>query len=204
MKAQVKKPKIWTETGLKALGRLFKEQRERMDQSLDSIAALIEERTGQPFTKKNLSNLERASGEPKWRTLAIIAAAEIFTDPVTGRPISASDMADIAAETYFQGQDKEEFMALIGNRSAQILQSTDNNECMLFDLPYQGNTYQVAIIQPQQAPLEKSTIKILKEWYAVQSCPPSGLCCTRFRMLTDGKRRWTESVEVPMHYCSSS
>lgn len=94
-----KKPKFWTKTGLQALGRLVKQSREKTKLSQRGISALIEERTGHYVSDTSLGDIERATKEPKWNTLAAIAAAE-FCFKSDGSPYTVDDFSNIASESY--------------------------------------------------------------------------------------------------------
>lgn len=92
-----KKPKLWTRKGLQALGDLMLAARERLKLSQRGVSALIEERTDCYVSDKSLSDIERGNKEPKWNTLAIIAAAEFVLKP-DGKPYTVEELSAIACE----------------------------------------------------------------------------------------------------------
>lgn len=93
------KPKLWTECGLKELGKVIKQSRVAKGWSLRELEAYIEEFTGHKITNSTLSGLERANREPNWNTLAIVAAAQ-FCLKEDGRPYTVEEFCDIASECY--------------------------------------------------------------------------------------------------------
>lgn len=93
-------PKVWTERGLKKLGQIIRISRENQRLSLDEMADIVLRRTGRSISKKTLGNIENGVGEPKYNTLAIIAAVKIVVDG-QGKYLSIEDFMDIASEVEF-------------------------------------------------------------------------------------------------------
>lgn len=74
---QLKKNKnlLWTKAGLTKLGKIIRASRERQSLALVEAVALIERRTGLSVGFRTLASVETAITEPKFNTLAAIAAA---------------------------------------------------------------------------------------------------------------------------------
>jgi transcriptional regulator with XRE-family HTH domain len=66
---------LMTKTGCQNLGALLEKARRSKGWSLDRLVDFIRESTGETLSKAALSTLERGTVEPKFNTLAIIAAA---------------------------------------------------------------------------------------------------------------------------------
>jgi transcriptional regulator with XRE-family HTH domain len=67
--------------------------------SLDDLSEYIRTKTGGYFVaKQTLSRLENGSTEPKWNTIAILAASQLLRHPVTGVPYKPEDYFAIACE----------------------------------------------------------------------------------------------------------
>jgi transcriptional regulator with XRE-family HTH domain len=64
-----------TKNGLDALGKVLKHYRTVHNFSMDKLVAYINEKTGCFISKAAISDLERGNTEPKWDTLAILAAS---------------------------------------------------------------------------------------------------------------------------------
>jgi transcriptional regulator with XRE-family HTH domain len=94
---------LMTERGKKDLGELLKLSREALGMSLDDLMIHIANATGHRLSKSAISDLENGKTDPRWNTLAIIAAAKHALDPVTGRPLSPPDMFNIACECNDRG-----------------------------------------------------------------------------------------------------
>jgi len=91
---------ITTEKGKKSLGRVLKHFREANGWSIDRLIAEIDDATGYSMSKSAISELERGNTDPKWNTLAIIAGTGYIKDPVTGNPLTTSDLFKIACEDF--------------------------------------------------------------------------------------------------------
>ncbi len=92
------RPKFWTRRGLRFLGSLIRQAREKNNWSLEDLSGHIYEATGEKPSKKTLGNVENAVGEPKYNTIAAIAALRFALDP-DGNPLTEFDFIDIASET---------------------------------------------------------------------------------------------------------
>lgn len=64
-----------TKRGLETLGKVLKKHREDNNLSMDKLVAEINVKTGCFISKAAISDLERGNTEPKWDTLAILAAS---------------------------------------------------------------------------------------------------------------------------------
>ncbi|MCS6814291.1 MAG: helix-turn-helix domain-containing protein [Cyanobacteria bacterium] len=100
----VKAVPIITERGCKSLGQLIKRFREAPKPgfpkgwSLDEFVAEIQQETGFTISKSTLSKLERGHSEPKWDTLAILAATGFLVNAKTGEPLTTAQLFEIACE----------------------------------------------------------------------------------------------------------
>lgn len=104
----VNKPRLWTKKGLQDLGALIKRSRLHLGQSQGKsklsqrdLEEYIYERTGCRVHNTTLSGIERASQEPSWNTIAILAAAGFIVHE-DGTPYSAEELSAIASETFFK------------------------------------------------------------------------------------------------------
>ena len=91
---------LWTKAGLERLGKIVAVARNALGWSQREAIRAIAEKTGRTISDKTLSNLENGVGEPKYSTLAIVAAAELVRDAETGRVLTVRDFCDIAAEEW--------------------------------------------------------------------------------------------------------
>lgn len=114
------KPKLWTEKGLKELGRLIKQSREAKGWSLRDLEEHLRTHIGY-VSNSTLSGLERANHEPKWNTLAIIAAAQ-FCLKADGTPYTVDEFSDIASECYQEKNAIFQKIELIHRPSATLYQ----------------------------------------------------------------------------------
>lgn len=98
--------KIWTKHGLKALGAILREARKARGWSQRDLSQFVYERTGHKVSDRSIGNLENNTGEPKYNTVALIAAAGFVINPSTGKPFTEDDFIDIACEVLdpFTGQ----------------------------------------------------------------------------------------------------
>ncbi|MFP4336989.1 MAG: helix-turn-helix domain-containing protein [Halothece sp.] len=90
---------LTTEKGKKTLGLLLKYFREQQGWSLDELAEQIEVKTGYKLSKSTISQLERGNNEPKWNTLAILAATGYLVNPSSGQPLKTAELFEIACES---------------------------------------------------------------------------------------------------------
>ncbi|WP_181256801.1 helix-turn-helix domain-containing protein [Merismopedia glauca] len=95
---------LWTRAGLERLGKIVAQARNARGWSQREAIRLIAEKTGRTISDKTLSNLENGVGEPKYSTLAIVAAAELVRDAETGRVLTVHDFCDIASEEWIPAQ----------------------------------------------------------------------------------------------------
>ncbi len=93
-----KKYKFWTKAGLSDLGALIRSSRESKHLPLRNAAQLISQNAGVEISYRTLASVENASGEPKFNTLAAIAAAEFVE--IDGRKLNIFDFIAIASETF--------------------------------------------------------------------------------------------------------
>jgi transcriptional regulator with XRE-family HTH domain len=91
------KPMLITKPGCRNLGALLEKGRRARGWSLDTLVDFIQNTTGETLSKAALSTLERGTVEPKFNTLAIIAAAGYVVNP-EGIPYSLQDLWLIACE----------------------------------------------------------------------------------------------------------
>ena len=77
--------------GREKLGKVLKFHREALGLSMDKFVAEIEKTTGRSVSKAAISDLERGNTEPKWDTLAILAASGFF-------PYTVEELFAIATE----------------------------------------------------------------------------------------------------------
>lgn len=90
---------VITEKGKKSLGQVLKYFREAQDWSLDDLFIEIHRVTGYTISRSAISQLERGLTDPKWNTLAILAATGYMIHPATGQPLTTTDLFAIACET---------------------------------------------------------------------------------------------------------
>ncbi len=88
-----------TDKGRKCLGQVLKHFRAARGWSMDDLFMEINRVTGCTVSKATISELERGNTEPKWNTLAILAATGYMTHPATGKPLTTTDLFAIACET---------------------------------------------------------------------------------------------------------
>jgi transcriptional regulator with XRE-family HTH domain len=86
-----------TENGKKALGTVLKYFREKKGWSMDDLIIEVNKVTGYKVSKSTISQLERGNADPKWNTLAVLAAAEFITDK-EGHFLNTNDLFAIACE----------------------------------------------------------------------------------------------------------
>jgi len=91
---------LTSEKGKKTLGHVLKRFREINGWSMDDLVEQIRQETGQSLSKSSISELERGNTEPKWNTLAILAATGYMKNPVTGRRLKTNELFEIACETF--------------------------------------------------------------------------------------------------------
>lgn len=91
------RPKFWTQRGLRFLGSLIRQAREKNGWSLEDLSRHIYQATGEKPAKKTLGNLENGVGEPKYNTIAAVAALRFVVDPEE-KPLTEFDFIDIASE----------------------------------------------------------------------------------------------------------
>lgn len=98
--------KIWTKRGLEALGEILREARKARGWSQRDLSQFVYQQTGHKVSDRSIGNLENNTGEPKYNTVAVIAAAGFVINPATGRPFSEDDFINIACEVLdpFTGQ----------------------------------------------------------------------------------------------------
>lgn len=114
------KPLFWTKDGLTALGQTIRSARERRGLTLVEAANLIKEVTGRAVGFRTLASVETAIGEPKFNTLAAIAAAGFVE--VGGRRLNISDFIKIASEC-FEAIDMNALAQLINDHLQQTGQT---------------------------------------------------------------------------------
>jgi transcriptional regulator with XRE-family HTH domain len=88
-----------TDKGRKYLGQVLKHFRTARRWSMDDLLVEINRVTGFTVSRATISELERGNNEPKWNTLAILAATGYMIHPATGKPLSTTDLFAIACET---------------------------------------------------------------------------------------------------------
>ena len=99
-----KKVFIITEQGCRNLGQIIRQFRESpkpnspLGWSLDEFVAEIQRETGFLLSKSTLSKLERGHSEPKWDTLAILAATGFILNSRTQQPFTTAELFAIACE----------------------------------------------------------------------------------------------------------
>jgi transcriptional regulator with XRE-family HTH domain len=86
-----------TEKGKKSLGTTLKYFREQKDWSMEDLITEVSNATGYKVSKSTISQLERGNADPKWNTLAVLAAAEFITDK-KGTPLTTNELFAIACE----------------------------------------------------------------------------------------------------------
>jgi transcriptional regulator with XRE-family HTH domain len=91
------KPMLITKLGCTNLGILLEKARRARGWSLDTLVDFIQQSTGETLSKTALSTLERGTVEPKFNTLAIIAAAGYVVNS-EGISYSLQDLWLIACE----------------------------------------------------------------------------------------------------------
>lgn len=98
--------KIWTKRGLEALGEILREARKARGWSQRDLSQFVYQQTGHKVSDRSIGNLENNTGEPKYNTVALIAAAGFVINPATGRPFTEDDFINIACEVIdpFTGQ----------------------------------------------------------------------------------------------------
>lgn len=87
-----------TDKGRKSLGQVLKYFRTGKGWSMDDLLLEINKKTGFTVSRATISELERGNNEPKWNTLAILAATGYAIHPATGKPLSTTDLFAIACE----------------------------------------------------------------------------------------------------------
>lgn len=98
-------PELWTDEGLKVLGRLMKESRERLGLTQPQMLAYIElmtEARGLNFapSKGTLSRMESARVMPSHNMVVSIAAALYLREPVTQRILTEREILLTASGLY--------------------------------------------------------------------------------------------------------
>lgn len=88
-----------TDKGRKYLGQVLKHFRTSRSWSMDDLLSEINRVTGFTVSRATISELERGNNDPKWNTLAILAATGYMIHPATGKPLSTTDLFAIACET---------------------------------------------------------------------------------------------------------
>lgn len=88
-----------TDKGRKYLGQVLKHFREAQGWSLDDLFIKIHMVTGYTISRSAISQLERGLTDPKWNTLAILAATGYMIHPATLKPLTTTDLFAIACET---------------------------------------------------------------------------------------------------------
>lgn len=96
-----------TKPGCRNLGTLLEKGRRARGWSLDTLVDFIQNSTGETLSKAALSTLERGTVEPKFNTLAIIAAAGYVVNS-EGIPYSLQDLWLIACEMLALDNQKDE------------------------------------------------------------------------------------------------
>lgn len=90
---------VITEKGRKSLGQVLKHFREAKGWSMDDLFSEIHRVTGFTVSRSAISEIERGNTEPKWNTLAILAATGYMKNPATGKALTTTDLFAIACET---------------------------------------------------------------------------------------------------------
>jgi transcriptional regulator with XRE-family HTH domain len=86
------------------LGKIVAQARNARGLSQREAIRFIAEKTGRTIADKTLSNLENGVGEPKYSTLAIVAAAELVRNAQTKKALTVRDFCEIAAEEWIPAQ----------------------------------------------------------------------------------------------------
>lgn len=91
--------KLWTKRGLTVLGKTIRAARIAKGWSLDTASEATQLATNgrAKISKKTIGNVENGIGEPKYNTLAAIAAAGFVVNSA-GHPLTEADFIDIACE----------------------------------------------------------------------------------------------------------
>ena len=103
--------KIWTKRGLEALGEILREARKARGWSQRDLSQFVCQKTGYKISDRSIGNLENNTGEPKYNTVALIAASGFVINPATGMPFTEDDFINIACEVLdpFTGQYCEHY-----------------------------------------------------------------------------------------------
>lgn len=88
-----------TDKGRKSLGQVLKHFRTAKRWSMDDLLIEINRVTGFTVSRATISELERGNNEPKWNTLAILAATGYMIHSATGKPLTTTELFAIACET---------------------------------------------------------------------------------------------------------
>jgi len=117
--------KIWTKRGLEALGEILREARKARGWSQRDLSQFVYQQTGHKVSDRSIGNLENNTGEPKYNTVAVIAAAGFVINPATGRSFSEDDFINIACEVLdpFTGQYCQFGESSLNHNKARISQS---------------------------------------------------------------------------------
>lgn len=128
--------KIWTKRGLEALGEILREARKARGWSQRDLSQFVYQRTGHKVSDRSIGNLENNTGEPKYNTVALIAAAGFVINSATGKPFTEDDFINIACEVLdpFTGQ-----YCQLGESSLSQNRARDSQSGLLPSLPVANN-----------------------------------------------------------------
>lgn len=111
------KAKIWTREGLIKLGRIIKHSRESHRLNLRDASQLISKNTEINVAYSTLGAVENASYEPKYNTLAAIAASGLVQR--NGKTLTIFDFIKIASEEEQEGLNMDILVRLIQETLAE-------------------------------------------------------------------------------------
>lgn len=128
--------KIWTKRGLEALGEVLREARKARGWSQRDLSQFVYQQTGHKISDRSIGNLENNTGEPKYNTVAVLAASGFVINPGTGKPFTEDDFINIACEMLdpFTGQYRQHRESSMSQNSSKERQSG-----LLPNLAVEGN-----------------------------------------------------------------
>ncbi|ALF55739.1 hypothetical protein ACX27_27425 [Nostoc piscinale CENA21] len=126
------RPLIWTKAGLIRLGEIIRHSREAKGLNLRDAACIISAQTGIEVAHNTLGMIERGVSEPKYNTLAAIAAAEFVE--LGDRTLNIYDFIDIASETFYMNALAELIEAHLREESMTLAQFSQKTKVELSDL----------------------------------------------------------------------
>lgn len=103
--------KIWTKAGLTVLGEVIRRSREEKGLNLRDAACLICATTPVSVAYSTLGSIEKAANEPKYNTLAAIAASGLVER--NGKILNIYDFIEIASESESEVANMEILARLV-------------------------------------------------------------------------------------------